>query len=130
MSGAVVRILLVEDNPGDSRLLEFLLQDDVDHAYQVRVARSLREALTLAKAEPDGFDIALLDLSLPDSQGLGTAVKLCEVAPNLPIIALTGNEDPKLAEEVRAWGCADFLVKGALDGPGIGVILHRCMRQS
>ncbi len=108
-----MKVLLVEDNPGDVRLLELMLQD-------VLPTGSLTHADTLAKAMSQvclmRFDIILLDLSLPDSQGNGTFWRLHEVVPDVPIIVMTGLDDEALAMELAQAGAQDYLVKGSVDG--------------
>ncbi len=108
-----MKVLLVEDNPGDARLLELMLQD-------VLPTCSLTHADTLAKAMSQAclmrFDIILLDLSLPDSQGNGTFWRLHELVPDVPIIVMTGLDDETLAMELAQAGAQDYLVKGSVDG--------------
>ena len=112
-----MRILLVEDNPGDARLIELLLQDAHDQGRLKQLA--LRGATTLAEAigllEVDSFDVVLLDLSLPDAHGRETYARAQLAAPDLPIVALTGNDDERLAEDLVAAGAQDYLIKGQVD---------------
>ena len=105
-----LRILLVADNPADARLLrEYLrLHSDAPH---VVAAEDLAAGLALSAADA-GFDAALLDLSLPDSEGLETFDAVHEAAPDVAIVILTGYEDMRLAEEAVRRGAQDYLVKG------------------
>ena len=108
-----MKILLVEDNQGDARLLEIMLRE-------VLTACNLTHAGTLGKAISHAclvqFDIILLDLSLPDSQGSSTFWRLHEVVPNVPIVVMTGHDDEGLATELAQAGAQDYLVKGSVDG--------------
>ena len=108
-----MKILLVEDNQGDARLLEIMLRE-------VLTACNLTHADTLGKAISHAclvqFDIILLDLSLPDSQGSSTFWRLHEVVPNVPIVVMTGHDDEGLATELAQAGAQDYLVKGSVDG--------------
>jgi diguanylate cyclase (GGDEF)-like protein/PAS domain S-box-containing protein len=108
-----MKILLVEDNQGDARLLDIMLRE-------VLSACTLTHADTLAKAISHAFlvqfDIILLDLSLPDSQGSGTFWRLHEVVSDVPIVVMTGHDDEVLANELAQAGAQDYLVKGSVDG--------------
>jgi len=115
MSDGTQRILLVEDNPGDARLIRELLVDEIGRAgFDMQVTESLEDALaTLGVALPD---VVFLDLSLPDSFGLETLYRLQSRAPTLPVIVLTGNEDQQLALSAVKAGAQDYLVKNDLSG--------------
>ncbi len=103
-------ILVVEDSPTQERLLRRSLEGSGIH---VQSASSLAEALEQLAA--DGIDLVVLDLSLPDSSGSETVVKLHAHAPNVPIIVLTSSEEESAAAECLQHGAQDFLVKGAAD---------------
>ncbi|MGE0333036.1 MAG: response regulator [Ramlibacter sp.] len=115
MSHDAQRILLVEDNPGDARLIRELLSDEIGRAgFHMQVVESLEDALAaLGVALPD---VVFLDLSLPDSFGLETLYRLQSRAPTLPVIVLTGNEDQQLALSAVKAGAQDYLVKNDLSG--------------
>lgn len=122
MASAPVRILLVEDNPGDARILRELLRDarslhfDLVHVERLEAARLQMHAT--------GADVVLLDLSLPDAHGLDTVRAMLEAAPDAPIIVLTGLDDDATAVQAVQAGAQDFLVKGHVDGP----LLARAVR--
>ncbi len=104
-----LHILLVEDNPAEA----FLLQESiaqVDHPPEVRHAERLGQALECLKVEK--IDAILLDLALPDSEGLATLEQTNAVAGHLPIIVLTGLEDEAIAIEAVRKGAQDYLLKG------------------
>jgi PAS domain S-box-containing protein len=110
-----VRILLVEDNPGDAKLVHHMLRSDPGLLrFEVTFAQTLAEAkAALAGKE---FDAILLDLSLPDSQGLDTVAAMLKAAPKLPILALTGLDDSETGFKAVHMGAQDYLVKGHGDG--------------
>ena len=103
-----VRVLLVEDNPGDARLFRARLED-AEGEYEVRHARKLEESRSLVgEFEPD---LCFLDLGLPDSAGSGTVERFRDAAPEVPVIVVTGLDDlDSAADAVRA-GAVDYLVK-------------------
>lgn len=112
MSEAVIAVLLVEDNPADVALLMELLQDSDAESWQITHVKRL--SLALARLQTSEFDIILLDLSLPDSQGLDTVAQMQAVVPLLPIVVLTGLQDKTIARQAVAQGAQDYLVKGQL----------------
>jgi PAS domain S-box-containing protein len=104
-----MKMLLVEDNPGDALLLSEIML----HAGQgkdISHVECLQDALRLL--ERDHFDVAFLDLSLPDSEGLDTITRMHAHAPGLPIVVLTGLDDQDLASRALREGAQDYLVKG------------------
>lgn len=113
MKTQLINILLVEDNLGDAELLEEILEEakkshlELTHVSSLGVAESC-----LSSAE---FDVVLLDLSLPDSQGIDTITSLLSFDPNLPIVVLTGCDDEELAIEAVRAGAQDYLVKGQVE---------------
>jgi signal transduction histidine kinase len=113
-----LRILLVEDNPGDARLIREFLREAGLVAPSVEVATTLSAATThLTESAPD---ILLLDLSLPDAHGLETVTAALSAAPTVPIVVLTGLDDENLALLAVQSGAQDYLVKGRVDGPALG----------
>ncbi len=110
-----IRLLLIEDNPGDARLVREHLADCSGlQPFDVEVATTLAEGIRLLAKQP--ADIVLLDLTLPDSFGLETVEHWQAVAPTLPIIVLTGSDDEALAVAAMREGAQDYLIKGRLDG--------------
>jgi diguanylate cyclase (GGDEF)-like protein/PAS domain S-box-containing protein len=106
--------LLVEDNPGDTLLLQEALREKEALPCQLEIAESLRGALDrLSKGD---LDLVLLDLFLPDSAGLSTLNSILEVAPHVPVIVLTGLNDKETAMRSLLEGAEDFLLKDGLDG--------------
>ncbi|PMB12633.1 hybrid sensor histidine kinase/response regulator [Fischerella thermalis CCMEE 5282] len=117
-----IKVLLVEDNPGDVRLLREFLWDVTNAQFELMPVERLDRTLKLLNQE--SFDVILLDLSLPDSQGLETFITLHRQAPAIPIIVLTGLDDENLALRAMQEGAQDYLVKGQVSGD----LLVRCMR--
>lgn len=117
-----IKVLLVEDNPGDVRLLQEFLWDVTTAQFELMPVERLDQTLKLLNQE--SFDVILLDLSLPDSQGLETFITLHRQAPAIPIIVLTGLDDENLALRAMQEGAQDYLVKGQVSGD----LLVRCMR--
>jgi len=114
MLSSQLAIGLVEDNPGDARLIQEMLRESP--AGQVRVEHLSRLDEVLNRLEQKPFDLLLLDLGLPDSQGLATFDRVNQQAPIMPIIIFSGATDEQLAVEAVAHGAQDYLVKGQIDG--------------
>ncbi|HVU22677.1 MAG TPA: PAS domain-containing protein [Opitutus sp.] len=110
------RILLVEDNPADVVLLRHAFSDQPNSAYELATASRLAEARDrldpAGRAEP--CDLVLLDLGLPDSQGLATFTKLRTAAPDVPVLVLTGLNDEDTGIAAVQTGAQDYLVKGQI----------------
>ena len=104
------RILLVEDNPGDARLIQMALDEAGTGEFALTHAARMDQALALLSSE--SFDGVLLDLSLPDSSGTETLTRVRSEAPGLPIIVLTGLDDENLGRQLIQQGAQDYLVKG------------------
>jgi diguanylate cyclase (GGDEF)-like protein len=111
------RILLVEDNPADARLMVEYLTDAGAGAVELQHADRISAALKSLNEQ--SFDVVLLDLSLPDGSGLDTVLRICAADPQMPVIVLTGLEDDVLALAAVHAGAQDYLVKGQVDGMGI-----------
>src|SRR5215207_1227039 len=110
-----IRILLVEDNPGDARLVEVLLSGvDPFGSFNIVHAQCLGEALE--RLEESAFEVILLDLSLPDSSGLETVNRMRAAALELPVVVLSGQDDEETALQALQNGAEDYLVKGRGDG--------------
>lgn len=107
-------MLLIEDNPGDVRLLQEYLKEGSTCRFQITQADRL--SVGLARLAESRFDVVLLDLSLPDSQGIDTLLRLHEAAKGVPIVVLTGTEDDVLGVRLIQAGAQDYLVKGQVTG--------------
>src|SRR5690348_14159358 len=119
VDGQQVRILLVEDDDGDALLVEELLRE-AGTGVTVQRARRLADARTLIR----DAECVLLDLGLPDSQGLDSLRWLLRQEPDVAVVVLTGVADEYLGEDAVRAGAQDYLVKGDVTG----TMLHRVIR--
>jgi diguanylate cyclase (GGDEF)-like protein len=107
-------VLLIEDNPGDARLIREMIAEHPDAPpFNVSTVERLAQGLERLSAGETG--LVLLDLSLPDSLGLDTFSKVYAHSPTVPIIVLTGNDDQTVALSAVKNGAQDYLIKGRLD---------------
>jgi two-component system, sensor histidine kinase and response regulator len=116
-----IRVLVVEDNPGDVALLQEALDASsvpMDAEYVSRLSTAIAR---LAQSE---FDVIALDLTLPDSRGLDTYDRAHAEAPDVPVVVLTANDDRALGAEAVQRGAQDYLLKGSMNGD----TLRRCLR--
>jgi signal transduction histidine kinase len=104
-----VKILLIEDNLAEARLLQEFLRPAKSHDFSLVHVKRLAEAFQ--EISQNTYDVILLDLTLPDSQGLASLAALIKYAPNLPIVVLTNTNDDELALEAVRSGAQDYLVK-------------------
>lgn len=114
MTEQVLKILLVEDNPGDARLVDAMLSTTTDGAFSVVHAKRLDEALGILTER--AFDAVLLDLSLPDSNGINTVDQTAAKDPDsrTPIIVLTGRLNEQDELQTMQHGVQDYLSKNGL----------------
>ena len=119
-----IEILLFEDNLGDAILIEEMLDEFSDFPYELINVKTLNEGLSLLKKRL--FDVILTDLSLPDSDGIDTFLKIHERNSRIPIIIFTGSNDNRIGVDAVKKGAQDYLVKGQIDGK----LLKRCIRDS
>ena len=110
-------LLVVEDNPGDTRLLyEMFAEADIgsDAITHVRTMKDAERHL-VGKI----VDIVLLDLGLPDAQGMERVLRTRTAAPTVPLVVFTGSDDERLALEAMQSGAQDYLNKGEIDSRGL-----------
>ncbi len=117
-----MNIVVIEDNPMHARLIERLLLGVRQAQYQVQVAGDL--ATGIAAVEEGGVDLVLLDLMLPDSEGLDSFLRLRSRIDPVPIVILTSMDDMELASHAVESGAQDYLVKGQITGE----LLSRAVR--
>ena len=120
----VLRILLIEDNPGDARLIKEMLSEVKSTTFHLECVDRLSSGLELLSKEK--IDVVLLDLSLPDSHGLETFEKVYTQVPEVPIVVLTGMNDEILGMNAVQKGAQDYLIKGQVDSN----LLSRSIRYS
>jgi signal transduction histidine kinase len=112
-----LRVLLLEDDPGDAGLIRALLSEAEGVSIDVEVFE--RFSSGVAHLGREKFDVILSDLGLPDSQGLETFIKMHTFYPDIPVIVLTGSSDEELAFRAVRSGAQDYLVKGEIDGKSL-----------
>jgi len=113
MTEKTLHVLLVEDNAGDARLLREMFSKEKPGSFQL--THLLRMSDAEAHLAKGGVDIILLDMGLPDAHGIETVRRAHAVAPNIPLIVLTGLEDEELAAEAMKEGAQDYLIKGQIE---------------
>mgnify|MGYP001828585015 CR=1 FL=1 len=113
MSESRIRVLLVEDSPGDARLVDRYLSQAEHATFEVERFDRLRKGLD--RLRQGGIDVLLLDLTLPDSKGIETFDKAFAEAPDVPIVVMTGIDDTRLALRAVRDGAQDYLVKRQVD---------------
>jgi signal transduction histidine kinase len=106
-----MRVLLVEDNEDDALLIRESLSETI-----LEIKRAERLSTALEQLAEGKFDAILLDLSLPDAQGLNTIGRVLSQAPGIPIVVLTGLDDEEAAVKAVEQGAQDYLIKGQVDG--------------
>jgi diguanylate cyclase (GGDEF)-like protein/PAS domain S-box-containing protein len=121
-------VLLVEDNPGDARLLREMFDEQGSHGTKLTVVPSMGEAEKYLAEHT--VDIVLLDLGLPDVQGLEVVRRAHAAAPRVPLVVLTGLDDESLAAQALQEGAQDYLVKSQIDTYGTTRGLVRALRYS
>jgi signal transduction histidine kinase len=114
---AIKKILLVEDNPGDARLLHEMFREDNSLDAELICVGFMAEAEKYLAAGT--VDIVLLDLGLPDAQGLAAIRRARIAAPGIPLVVLTGMDDEVLAAQSLQEGAQDYLIKGQIDVRGL-----------
>src|SRR5512147_201273 len=107
-----VRLLLVEDNPGDADLVREMLDSGSVERFELSHASRLSDGLALLAG--GRHDVVLLDLGLPDSAGLETFYTLHTAVPWIPVVVLTGMSDSETGIHAVAAGAQDYLVKGSV----------------
>lgn len=108
-----IKVLLIEDNPGDARLIREILARA--RGAQFELERVDRLSVALERLAAGGFQAILLDLTLPDSSGLDTFLQVHARAPHVPITVLSGFDDEVVAIRAVREGAQDYLVKGQVD---------------
>jgi len=122
VEGEKIRILLIEDNPGDARLIRELLAEGGGASFFLEHADRLSTGLT--RLAQGNIDVILLDLSLPDSHGLDGLGKILAQTQAVPIVVLSGLKDEAVAIKAVQGGAQDYLVKGNIDSSLLVRSLH------
>ena len=113
MTDKPISILLIEDNPGDRRLIREMLAEAGNVTFDVQYADRLQAAMEYLGQ--NGVEVILLDLGLPDSQGLETLRKVYAQVSDMPIVVLTGLNDEMVGVQAINEGAQDYLIKGQVD---------------
>lgn len=116
MASPSVRVLLIEDNPGDAKLFHVMLAEQRDKFSDEHADRL---SIGLERLKNESFDVVLLDLSLPDSQGPQTFEKVRTAFPDMPVVLLTGLNDQELGIRAMREGVQDYLIKGQVDAEAL-----------
>ncbi|WP_246998732.1 bacterio-opsin activator domain-containing protein [Halosolutus gelatinilyticus] len=139
-SAGALRILLIEDNPGDARLIQEMVRDTEELTQRVNLVDSssetpdvvretrLEDGLETLAAEPT--DVVLLDLNLPDSSGLETLETVCEADDDTPIVVLTGLRDQEIGVQAIQRGAQDFLVKDEVTSELLVRTIHHAIERA
>src|SRR5262245_328450 len=124
MDAQPIHVLAIDDNPADGELIQEALTETTDLVFLLQAADRLSAGVEIL--ERGTIDAVLLDLSLPDSQGLDTFRRLRARATDVPVVVLSGVADETLAIQAVQEGAQDYLVKGR----GQGAVLARSLRQA
>ncbi|HWW60079.1 MAG TPA: EAL domain-containing protein [Thermoanaerobaculia bacterium] len=116
-AGAIAHVLLVEDNPGDARLLREMLNEQRSPCPRLTLVQTLSEAVEFVGQ--NAVDMILLDLGLPDAQGLSAIRQVRAVAGHVPLVVLTGLDDESVAGLALQEGAQDYLIKGQIETRGL-----------
>jgi len=124
-----LNVLLVEDNPGDARLIREILTRDEYFGASYSVLHVLNMEAAAQRCSHDRFDVILLDMNLPDSSGISTIQHLNSLTPQVPIVVLTGMHDEQLAHLSASYGAQDYIIKSECTGPLLKRIMHFAMER-
>ena len=124
-----MRVLHIEDDAAEARLLQETLKG-VPLSARWEGARAETLEKGLAQVRRGGFDAVLLDLGLPDSQGLPTLRAVRQLDPDIPVVVLTGLEDEEAALQALRDGAQDYLVKGRFTGPVLVRVLNNSIARA
>ena len=114
-------ILLIEDNPADVRLTKEMLREKGHDRFVMAHADRLEMALHHMTTRE--FDVVLVDLNLPDSNGLPTITKIRDAQPGVPVIVLSGLHDESKALQAVQSGAQDYLMKGHITGDALSRVI-------
>lgn len=114
MNTKALKLLLIENNLTDANWISEILNDHDYYKSNVKHVAKVEEAID--SLSQDDFDAILLDLSLPDSQGIESLDLMQQKAPQLPVVIVTGNDDPEVAVQSLRQGAQDYLIKGEFEG--------------
>ncbi|RJQ50062.1 MAG: hybrid sensor histidine kinase/response regulator [Nitrospiraceae bacterium] len=114
MDKEMINVLMIEDNPGDARLIREMLAETGFSSVALTHSQTFSNGLDFLRNNP--CDVTLLDFGLPDSSGLDSIEAIRKHIPAIPIVVLTGLDDEETAISTLHLGAQDYLVKGKIDG--------------
>ncbi len=123
-----IRVLLIEDNPGDAKIIQRLLNSVTDGELDLHHEADLESGIEWLRSK--GADVLLLDLGLPPTNGLDTLVRANQRIPDIPKIILSGNDVPPTILEAIKAGAKDYLVKSRIDGRRLLETILRVLSRS
>lgn len=122
-----LKILIIEDNPGDARLVQEHIKEHSTKKQDTRHVETLQEALEELKETV--FDVALLDLGLPDAQNLSGLQELVKHHKELPIVVISGHDDASMGERAVEQGAQNYITKSELTGPLLARMIPYAIRR-
>ncbi|MBS1258492.1 MAG: Regulator of RpoS [Candidatus Scalindua arabica] len=122
MDDKIIKVLYVEDDMDHAILIRELFEEIKNVHYKLTHVQQLNEALL--EIDNENYDIVLLDLSLPDEQGVDTITRACEQAPDIPIVVISGTDDETMAIKALQKGAEEYLVKGKVKSHALSRILR------
>ena len=117
-----MRILLVEDDRDDAQFVEMLLSRDAEAGHDIEWVGTVAEGLS--RLDSEFFDIALVDLNLPDASNSEAVSRLAAARADVPIVVLSGNDDEQLAATLIEVGAQDYVTKGTVDEKQLNRTIH------
>jgi signal transduction histidine kinase len=127
MNKKPLRVLLVEDNAGDARLLREMFNKEKAGSFELSHLTHMADAE--ARLAQGGIDIVLLDMGLPDGHGLDTLLRARTAAPDGVFIVMTGLEDEELAAQAMKAGAQDYLIKGQIENRALPRALRHAIER-
>ena len=125
MAADPIRVLLIEDNPGDAGLVRRMLKTATSPAVEVQHVTNF--PVGVEQLRSGSVDVLLLDLDLPGSTGFDTIAGALAVAPDVPIIVLTGTDQTQTILECIRAGAKDYFVKSRIDRDNLIEVIRRCI---
>jgi DNA-binding NarL/FixJ family response regulator len=122
----VIKVLMVEDCAGDVHLLRAMLEN-AESSFRYDITSTPRLIDAFHCIERDTYDLVLLDLNLPDMDGIACVAAIHSQIPNTPIIVYSGMDDPKLRDEALRCGAAHYLVKGRESGYSMSFMIKNTL---
>ncbi len=118
----IIKILYVEDEIDHAILIGEFIKEITNVHYEMTHVQLLDDALL--ELDTERYDVVMLDLSLPDKQGVDTITTVCERAPNIPVVVMTSMNDESMAIKALQKGAEEFLVKGEINSHALSRVLR------